>query len=89
VPTTAELGFPNVRVESNYGIIAPTSMPAAQTQRLHAALVATLAQPEVSKQLVSAGSTPLTNSPAEYRQLMEQESARWAAVVKKSNIKLD
>lgn len=89
VPTTAELGFPNVRVESNYGIVAPTAMPAAQTQRLHAALVATLAQPDVRKQLANAGSTPLTTTPAEYRQLMEQESARWAAVVKKSNIKLD
>lgn len=89
VPTTAELGFPAVRVESNYGIVAPTSMPAAQTQRLHAALVATLAQPEVRKQLAASGSLPMTTTPQEYRQLMEQESAKWGALVKKSGIKLD
>lgn len=89
VPTTAELGLPNVHVESNYGIIAPTATPPAITQKLHAALVKVMAMPEVRKQLAAMGAIPTTNTPLEYRQLMEQESAKWAAVVKKGNITLE
>lgn len=89
VPTTAELGLPNVRVESNYGIIAPTATPPAITQKLHAALVKVMGMPEVRKQLAAMGAIPTTNTPLEYRQLMEQESVKWAAVVKKGNITLE
>lgn len=89
VPTTKELGFPGIHVESNYGIIAPTDMPAAQTQRLHAAVLAAVNDPETRKQLVAAGAIPISNTPREYRQLMEQESAKWAAVVKKNSITLE
>lgn len=89
VPTTTELGLAGVRVESNYGIVAPTGTPEAITQKLHSALVKVVGDPDVRKQLASQGAVPLTNTPQEYRQLMEQESAKWAAVVKKSGITLE
>jgi tripartite-type tricarboxylate transporter receptor subunit TctC len=89
VPTTAELGLPNVRVESNYGIVAPTGTPAAITQKVHEALVKVVANPEVRKQLIAQGAIPATSTAQEYRQLMDQESAKWGAVVKKANITLD
>ncbi len=89
VPTTAELGLPSVRVESNYGIIAQAATPPVITQKLHAALVKVLAQPEVRKQLAAIGAVPMTNTPQEYRQLMDQESVKWAAVVKKGNLTLE
>jgi tripartite-type tricarboxylate transporter receptor subunit TctC len=89
VPTTAELGLPNVRVESNYGIIAPAATPPAITQKLQAALVKVMNLPEVRKQLTTMGAIPTTTTPQEYRQLMDQESVKWAAVVKKGNITLD
>ncbi len=89
VPTAAELGLPNMRVESNYGIVAPTGTPAAITQKVHEALVKVLANPEVRKQLVAQGAIPLTSTAQEYRQLMDQESVKWGALVKKANITLD
>jgi len=89
VPTAAELGLPNMRVESNYGIVAPTGTPAAITQKVHEALVKVLANAEVRKQLVAQGAIPLTSTAQEYRQLMDQESVKWGALVKKANITLD
>lgn len=89
VPTTTELGLPGVRVESNYGMVAPTGTPAAITQRMHDALVKVVGIADVSKQLSAQGAQPLTTTAQEYRQLMEQESAKWAVVVKKSNITLE
>lgn len=89
VPTTAELGLPNLRVESNYGLIAPAGTPAAITQKLRDALHKVLATPEVKSALAAQGAVPVPNTPQQYRQLMEQESQRWAAVVKKGNVRLD
>ena len=89
VPTTAELGLPYVRVESNYGIIAPIGTLPAITHKLHAALVKVMSLPEVRRQLTTLGAIPTTTLPQEYRQLMEQESLKWAAVVKKGNITLE
>ncbi len=89
VPTTAELGLAGVRVESNYGIVAPTGTSPAITQKLHDALVKVVASAEVRKQLAAQGALPMTNTPQDYRQLMEQESAKWAVVVRKGNIVLE
>jgi len=89
VPTTAELGLPGVHVESNYGLIAPAATPPAITQKLHAALVAVLNTPAVRSQIASQGALAVSTTPDEYRKLMQQESAKWAAVVKKANITLD
>lgn len=89
VPTTSELGLPRVRVETSYGIVAPTGTPAALMQKLHDALVTVLATPAVRSQFASQGVTAMSSTPDEYRKLMQQESVRWAEVVRKGHITLD
>jgi tripartite-type tricarboxylate transporter receptor subunit TctC len=89
VPTTAELGLPTVQVESNYGLIAPAATPPAITKKMHDALVAVLALPALRMQIASQGAVAMATTPDEYRKLMQQESAKWAAVVKKANISLE
>lgn len=89
VPTTAELGLPAVYVESNYGIIAPTATPAAITQKMREALVAVLNMPAVKAQIAAQGAVATSTTPEEYRKLMQQESVKWAAVVKKGRITLE
>ncbi|MEY4755126.1 MAG: hypothetical protein RJA34_24 [Pseudomonadota bacterium] len=89
VPATAELGLSGVLTESNYGIIAAKGTPPAITQKMHAALVTTLQTPDVIGRIAAMGAQPVSTTPEEYRKLMQQESVRWGAVVKKANIKLD
>lgn len=89
VPATAELGLPGVLAESNYGIIASKGTPAAITQKMHAALVTTLKTPDVIGRIAAMGAQAVSTTPEEYRKLMQQESVRWGAVVKKANITLD
>lgn len=88
VPSTAELGLPNVVAESNYGIIAPSGLPAPIFEKMHKALVATLATADVKTRLANLGAVAISTSPEEYRKLMQSESARWAGVVKKAGIRL-
>ena len=89
VPTTAELGLPGVVAESNYGIIAAKGTPAAITKMMHAALVTTLGTPAVSERISALGAVAMSSTPEEYRNLMQQESVKWRALVKKANITLD
>jgi tripartite-type tricarboxylate transporter receptor subunit TctC len=89
VPTTVELGLPQVLVESNYGIIAPTATPPAITQKMRDALIAVLNMPAVKAQIAAQGAIAMSTTPEEYRKLMQQESIKWAAVVKKGQISLE
>ncbi|MES2281548.1 MAG: tripartite tricarboxylate transporter substrate binding protein [Pseudomonadota bacterium] len=89
VPTTTELGLPQVYVESNYGFIAPAATPVAITQKMRDALVAVLAMPSVRAQIAAQGAIAISTTPEEYRKLMQQESVKWAAVVKKGQITLE
>ena len=89
VPTASELGYPKILVESNYGIIMPAGVPPAIVAKFHAALVETVNQVDVNAQIVKQGAIPATSTGEEYQQLMQTESAKWAAVIKAGNIKLE
>ena len=89
VPTTVELGLPGVIAESNYGIIASKGTPAAIVQKMREALITTINTPSVKTSIANLGAVGVTTTPDEYRKLMNQESARWGAVVRKANITLN
>lgn len=87
LPTFSEAGLPNFDVQAWYGLAAPAGLPAAVRQRLHAAVVAVLADPVVAKRLTDAGATPVGNSPAEFGAQIEAEVARWKQVIQVAGIK--
>lgn len=89
VPSTAELGLPGVTAESNYGIIAPKGLPPAIFEKMQQALVTTLGTSEVKSRIAGLGATAVTNTPEEYRKVMQSESTKWGALVKKARISLD
>lgn len=89
VPTTTELGLPAVHVESNYGLIEPAHVAPATSKKLREALVAVLELPAVKAQIAAQGALAMSSTPEEYRQLMQQESQKWAGVLKKGNITLE
>lgn len=89
VPTTAELGLAGVVSESNYGLIAPKGTPQPITQKMREALTTTLNTPALKEQLARQGAVASPTTPEEYRKLMQSESAKWGALVKKANISLN
>jgi tripartite-type tricarboxylate transporter receptor subunit TctC len=89
VPTTVELGYPNVIASSMYGLIAPTKTPAAITEKMRAAVTKVLNSPEVKSKLAAQGQFTMPSTPDEYRKLMESEGVKWAKLIKAKNIKLD
>jgi tripartite-type tricarboxylate transporter receptor subunit TctC len=89
VPTFAETGHPLVNDPSWFGLIGPAHLPADVVSRIHAALAATLKQPEVLKRLDAAASTPVGNSPQAFRKVVADALANTRKVVREANLKFD
>jgi len=89
VPTTAELGLPSVFVESNYGMVASNGTPVGIVQKMRESLVITLNTPSVKNQIASQGAIATSSSAEEYKKLMQQESVKWAMVLKNGHITLE
>lgn len=86
VPTTAELGLPNVVADSNYGLIGSKGLPPAIMQKMRDAVHETLKTPSVVAALAAQGSTPAPTTADEYRRLMQSESVRWGTLVREAKI---
>ena len=89
VPTFAETGHPLVNDPSWFGLIGPARLPAEITSRLHAALVATLKQPDALKRLDAAASAPVGNSPDAFRKVVADALDNTRKVVREANLKFD
>lgn len=90
VPTLAESGYPDYRVSVWYGVAARASVPDEVAERIRASLARGLDDATFRATLEKAGFSPLhAQSPAEIREFIAADRARWSAVIKQLNISLD
>jgi tripartite-type tricarboxylate transporter receptor subunit TctC len=89
VPTMAEAGFPNVRVDLWYGVFGPAGLPPEKVARLNAALNEWLAAPGTREQLRAQGMTPAGGPPERLAELVRRDLARWAEVIRHAGITAD
>src|SRR6201988_3032834 len=66
VPTTFELGMPELRIENWYGMVAPAATPPAIIASLNKITVTALADATVREKLAEQGLTTIGNSPAQF-----------------------
>jgi tripartite-type tricarboxylate transporter receptor subunit TctC len=89
VPTLAEAGVPGVDVFSWQGIAGPKGMPADVKQKLHAAIIAALNDPENRKRMEEIGLEIVANTPEQMAQFQAKELARWKQVIEVGKIELE
>ena len=89
VPTFAETGHPLVNDPSWFGLIGPARLPAEVISRVHAALVATLRQPEAAKRLLDNASVPVGNSPEAFRKVVSDALDNTRKVVREASLKFE
>ncbi len=82
VPTIVEAGFPDVQGVTFNGIFAPKATPPAVIERLSAAVRDALKKEEVVAKLAALGSEARGSTPQEFTQFLQQESQKWADVMK-------
>lgn len=92
VPTTRELGIPQVDVSVWHGLYAPKGTAAPIVQQLNEALQVALADPEVQKRVSDMGTELFPadqRSPAAHARHLNQELVRFRELVNKANLKLE
>ncbi|HZL41224.1 MAG TPA: tripartite tricarboxylate transporter substrate binding protein [Pseudolabrys sp.] len=70
------------------GVFAPRGTPAPIVKKLNASLNEALLSPEVAERFAQLNVSSRTNSPAEFRDFVAQQTKLWSAVVKEANIHL-
>jgi tripartite-type tricarboxylate transporter receptor subunit TctC len=89
VPTVAEAGLSNFEVTTFYGMLAPTGTPGAIVRRLNAELVRIMHSPELKDRLAAMATDPATDTPEEFAEFLKRETAKWAEVVRKADLRVD
>jgi tripartite-type tricarboxylate transporter receptor subunit TctC len=81
-----EAGYPGVVFTLWVGLLAPTGTPAEIIDRLAAETAKGAQLADVRERLRSEGAEPFTTSPAQMAEIIRDETARWAQVVKAAKI---
>jgi len=90
IPTMSELGFPGFEdYQQPIGFIAPAGTPKAVAEKLDGAIVAALNKPAIRDRLKSLGADIQHRGPAEYREWLRNDRARWAKLIHDADIKAE
>ncbi len=92
VPTVEEAGGPMLKgyeASSWFGLLAPAGTPMDIVNRIQQETAKALATPTMKERLQAQGAIPSGNTPAQFAQLIDRESKKWAPVVKASGAKVD
>lgn len=82
VPTYAEQGFKELTHSEWFAFFLPPKADAALVARMNSALKAALASKDVVDGLAVFGLEAMSNNPAELVDLLKQDTAKWAPIVK-------
>jgi tripartite-type tricarboxylate transporter receptor subunit TctC len=86
VPTTAEAGMPDLIVENWYGMVAPAGTPAAIVATLNGIATEAMRDATVKEKLATQGAELIGDTPEHFRDFIDAEIAKWAAVIKDAGI---
>ena len=89
VPTMKEAGVEGVEVPVWYALLAPAATPREIVRALADATMRAARSPELKQRLVEQGTEPVGNSPDEFAQMLKNEVARWAEIVRVSGAKAE
>ncbi|WP_353213093.1 tripartite tricarboxylate transporter substrate-binding protein [Rhodovarius sp.] len=89
VKTFHESGLAHAEAVGWHGLVAPRGTPADMVARLHAALVQTLAVPELQQRLAALGIESTEAPPEALGARMVSDAQRWGAVVRRAGLRPD
>ena len=90
IPTVAESGLPGFDVAPWFGALARAGTPAEVIAKLNAEMVRILGLPDIRDNLVNVqGMTVIAGTPEAFARHIEQETARWARIVRETGAKPD
>jgi tripartite-type tricarboxylate transporter receptor subunit TctC len=88
VPTTVELGYPDLVMPQWYGLLAPAGLPPDVRATLEQQVLAVLRSPEITTQLAVSGVAGPKGA-RELQTLLDAEFKRWPLLIPKLGIKTE
>ena len=89
VPTTAEVGMPDLLIENWYGMIAPAGTPEKVIAELNRVANEAMNDPQVKQKLADQGLTVAGDTPEQFRGFIDSETTKWAKVMKDAGVKIE
>ncbi len=89
VPTTTELGQPELKSETWFGLLAPKGTPADVKQKINDALNTALKTPEFRGKLVQMGFTTMGGTSQQFADTLAEDIKKWGEIIKFSGAKRD
>jgi tripartite-type tricarboxylate transporter receptor subunit TctC len=89
LPTFGEAGYPGFEATAWFGVAAPAGTPADIVARLNREIVAIVKDPAINQRLVQMDLIPTGTSSAEFAQIIRDDTAKWAVVVREAGIKAE
>ena len=89
VPTMSEAGVRNFVVPVWAGIATTAGTPPAVIDKLYREMHAILQLADVRERMAQLGSDIVASTPREFTALLKEDLARWAAVIKTANVKVE
>lgn len=89
VPTLAEAGLPDFNVGTWFGVLAPAGTPEPVLDKLSRSMTGIIRSPEFGKAMAEIGAQPVGNSRAEMTAQIDEETRKFAELVKTADIKME
>ena len=90
VGTTKEAGFSELIAYTNFGILAPAGTPPDVIEKLHAGIVAAVANPDFVSKLAAVGERAMSSPSArQFGEFLRADYVHWGPIVNALNLKLD
>jgi tripartite-type tricarboxylate transporter receptor subunit TctC len=89
VPTTAEVGMPDLLIENWYGMIAPAGTPEKIVAEINRVANEAMNDPQVKQKLADQGLTVAGDTPEQFRAFIDSETTKWAKVMKDAGVPIE
>ena len=87
IPTLMELGLVDYPVESWNALFAPAGTPQPIIDRLAEVMAQMAKDEDIRKRMADFGSIAVANSPAEFAQMLREETDQWAKALSAIGLK--
>jgi tripartite-type tricarboxylate transporter receptor subunit TctC len=88
LPTVAELGFPGFEATSWFALLAPKGTPKPILEKVRAASLKVLADPDMVQKFVVIGLEPVGSTGEETRDAIATDIPKWGKVIKDAGIRV-
>ena len=89
LPTLAESGLPGFVSNGWIGLLAPKGTPKPVVDKLYAAVVKTVSDPTIARNMEKAGGDPETMAPADFVKFMNEDWERFGKAIRFAKLKAD